>query len=60
MKGLGFGIGIWVAAVEVSLPAFNLAELPWKYPPRMHAYSFISHLIYGAVTEQVRKALRSV
>jgi Protein of unknown function (DUF1440) len=58
--GLGFGFSIWLAAVEVGLPAFKLAEPPWKYPPRMHAYSFISHVIYGAVTEQVRKTLRSV
>ncbi len=45
--GLGFG------------GFFKLSAPPWRYPFRMHAYSFISHLVYGAVTEQVRKTLRS-
>ncbi len=59
MKGLGFGIAIWLAAVEVALPLLKLAEPPWRYPVRMHTYSLISHLIYGSVTEQARRNLRS-
>jgi Protein of unknown function (DUF1440) len=58
-NGVGFGIWIWLAAVEVALPALKLTQPPWHYPFRMHAYSFISHLVYGTVTEQVRKTLRS-
>ncbi len=60
INGVGFGIGIWLAAVEVALPALKLAAPPWRYPARMHAYSLISHAIYGAVTEQVRRTLRVV
>lgn len=57
-KGAGFGIGVWLAAVEVGLPALKLAKPPWKYPFRMHAYSLLSHLIYGCVTEEVRARMR--
>jgi uncharacterized membrane protein YagU involved in acid resistance len=57
--GLGFGGFVWFAGVEVAIPLFKLSAPPWRYPFRMHAYSFISHLIYGAVTEQARKTLRS-
>jgi putative membrane protein len=58
-RGAGFGTGIWLIAVELVLPAIGLARRPQHYPLRMHAYSFISHLVYGAVTERVRKTLRS-
>lgn len=57
INGLAFGLSIWIVAVEVTLPALKLAA-PWKYPFRMHAYSLISHLIFGSVTEQGRKSLR--
>jgi len=57
-NGAGFGMGVWLAAVEAALPALKLTQPPWRYPFRMHAFSFVSHLFYGAVTEQVRKTLR--
>jgi putative membrane protein len=59
-QGTGFGSAVWFAGVEVAIPLLGLSEPPWRYPFRMHAYSFISHLIYGAVTEQVRKSVRSI
>jgi putative membrane protein len=59
-QGAGFGLGVWFAGVEVAIPLLGLSEPPWRYPFRMHAYSFISHLIYGTVTEQVRKSVRSI
>jgi uncharacterized membrane protein YagU involved in acid resistance len=49
-----------LAGVEVAVPLLGLSEPPWRYPFRMHAYSFISHLIYGAETEQVRKSVCSI
>lgn len=58
--GAGFGTGVWLAAVEFVLPTLGLTRRPKHYPLRMHAYSLISHLVYGAVTERVRKTLRSV
>jgi Protein of unknown function (DUF1440) len=58
-QGTGFGSAVWFAGVEVAIPILGLSQPPWRYPFRMHAYSFISHLIYGTVTEQVRKSIRS-
>jgi uncharacterized membrane protein YagU involved in acid resistance len=59
-QGTGFGLGVWLAGVEVAIPLLRLSRPPWRYPFRMHAYSFISHLVYGTVTEQVRKGVRSI
>ena len=59
-QGTGFGSAVWFAGVEVAIPLLGLSEAPWRYPFRMHAYSFISHVIYGTVTEQVRKSVRSI
>ena len=59
-RGAGFGTGVWLTAVELVLPALGLSRRPRHYPLRMHAYSFISHLVYGAVTERVRKTVRAV
>jgi putative membrane protein len=59
-QGSGFGLSVWLAGVEVAIPLLGLSKPPWGYPSRMHAYSFISHLIYGTVTEQVRRCVRSI
>jgi putative membrane protein len=56
--GVGFGIAIWAIAVELALPMLDLAEPPWRYPIRMHAYSSISHCVYGVVTDSVRRGLK--
>ena len=58
LSGAAFGVGIWLAAVEVALPTLKLTQPPWRYPFRTHAYSLISHLVYGTVTEQSREVLR--
>lgn len=47
VNGAGFGARVWLSAVEFVLPALKLTQPPWRYPIRMHAYSLISHLIYG-------------
>jgi uncharacterized membrane protein YagU involved in acid resistance len=57
-RGLAFGTGVWLGAVELALPAMDLARPVWEYPLRMHIYSFLSHLVYGAVTEGVRAQLQ--
>jgi putative membrane protein len=58
LSGVGFGLAVWLVGVEALLPALHLTEPPWQYPPRMHVYSFISHGIYGAATERIRRSLR--
>ena len=57
-NGTGFGIGVWFVGVEVAIPLFKLSAPPWRYPFRTHTALFL--IWYnGAVTEQVRKTLRS-
>ncbi|MEY2492662.1 MAG: hypothetical protein QOH24_1613 [Verrucomicrobiota bacterium] len=57
--GLGFGTGLWLLADEVSVPALKLSKPPTDFPLSTHIYALASHLVYGWVTEQVRRAIRS-
>ncbi len=58
-EGTAFGAAVWVAADEASLPALGLSKAPTEIPLATHAYALASHLVYGAVTEVVRRAMRS-
>src|SRR5438874_2172347 len=57
-EGLGFGAGLWLIADEVTVPALKLSKPPTAFPISTHVYALASHLIYGWVTEQVRRAVR--
>jgi hypothetical protein len=54
--GLPFGASFWLAADEMGMPMLGLARPPSEYPLRDHATTLASHLIYGVVTEAVRRA----
>lgn len=56
--GLAFGASVWLAADEGIVPALGLAKSPRQTPPSAHVYAFASHLVYGLVTEAVRRAFR--
>jgi putative membrane protein len=55
--GMPFGAAVWAAADNTMLPLLGLAKAPTEYPASMHAYALTSHLVYGAVTEAVRRVL---
>lgn len=59
----GFGTGFGVAAAtlfdELGVPAAGLGKWPSQAAPATHAYSYASHLLFGAATEAVRRLLRS-
>lgn len=59
-EGLAFGTAVWVIADEASLPVLGLGKPPTKVPLSTHVYALASHLVYGAVAEAVRRAVRSV
>jgi putative membrane protein len=59
-NGLVFGAVLWWFADNTAVPALGLAKKPSAYPPSAHAYALSSHLVYGFVTETVRKILRLV
>lgn len=56
--GLVFGAGLWMVVDEISVPALRLSKPPMAFPLSTHIYALASHLVYGWVTEQVRRAMR--
>jgi putative membrane protein len=59
-NGLLFGAVLWWVADNTAVPALGLAKKPSAYPPSTHAYALSSHLVYGFLTETVRRVLRLV
>lgn len=55
--GVPFGLAVWALADEAMVPALGLKRPPADNSAALHAYSFASHVIYGATTELVRSAL---
>jgi len=57
--GLPFGAAVWLVADEAAVPALGLSKSPIEVPPSQHAYALVSHFVYGATTEIVRRAVRN-
>lgn len=57
--GVPFGLAVWALADEALVPALGLKRSPWDVSAGLHAYSFASHVVYGATTELVRGAIRN-
>ncbi len=57
--GLAFGASVWLAADNAIVPALGFANPPLRTPASTHIYALASHLVYGFVTEAVRRAIRS-
>lgn len=55
--GVPFGATVWLIADEMGMPVAGLAKPPTDYPLKDHATSLVSHLLYGAATEVVRRAI---
>jgi uncharacterized membrane protein YagU involved in acid resistance len=56
--GIAFGAGLWALADELAVPAAGLSKPAKEIPLTTHFYALASHLIYGCITETVRRALR--
>ena len=56
--GLPFGAAVWLGAHVVAVPALGLAESPARLPTAKEAEEFGMHLVYGWITELVRRVLR--
>lgn len=56
--GVPFGIAVWLGAHVIAVPALGLAEPPTRQPLGKEAEEFGLHLVYGVVTELVRRLLR--
>ena len=56
--GLPFGVAVWLGAHVVAVPALGLAEPPTRRPASKEGIELALHLVYGAVTETVRRLFR--
>jgi putative membrane protein len=59
-SGVPFGGAVALAVDETLVPALGLSGPPWQSPPSTHAYSFASHLVFGAALEAGRRVLLRV
>ena len=59
-NGMAFGSVVWWVADNMAVPAQGLGKKPEQVPPSKHAYALASHLVYGLVTELVRRIVRIV
>jgi putative membrane protein len=57
--GLPFGAAVRLGAHVVAVPALGLTESPVRRPVAEEAKEFGLHLVYGSVTELVRRLLRA-
>jgi putative membrane protein len=53
--GLVFGLGTATLLDEVAVPATGLGSTPWSAGLANNLYSYTSHLVFGGVSEIVRR-----
>ena len=56
--GVPFGVAVWLGAHVVAVPAMGLTEPPTQQPVGKEAEEFGLHVVYGTVTEIVRRLLQ--
>lgn len=56
--GLLFGVGVFVAADETSMPALGLTNKPWEETAAAQAEHLLAHLAFGVATEAARRPIR--
>src|SRR5437762_6926503 len=56
--GLPYGTAFWLVVDEGVVPLLRLSKPPTAYPVSTHFYALVSHLVFGATAEGVRRLLR--
>ena len=56
--GLPYGTAFWLVVDEGAVPLLRLSKPPTAYPASTHIYALVSHLVFGATAEGVRRLLR--
>lgn len=56
-QGVPFGIAVWALADEWAAPKLGLTKPVAEFPLSKHAYTLVAHVVYGYVTETVRRAV---
>lgn len=57
--GMPFGAAVWLGAHVIAVPALGLSEPVTESTGRKEAVEFGAHLVYGAVSEGLRRFLRT-
>lgn len=57
--GVPFGSAVWLGAHVIAVPALGLSKSILESEPRAEAVEFCAHLVYGAVSEELRRFLRN-
>ncbi|HXE64385.1 MAG TPA: DUF1440 domain-containing protein [Bryobacteraceae bacterium] len=55
--GIGYGSAVWLLADEIGVRAAGLSGPPTETPPKKHLQAWVSHLVYGLVTEGTRRVI---
>ena len=55
--GAAFGAGTMLVMDDAVVPAAGWGAPPWQTSPRLHAYSLLSHLVFGAALEGALRLL---
>ena len=59
-KGYGVMFGAAAAGLdEFVVPAAGLSKPPTDFPPATHTYALASHVVFGGVTDAVRRLVRT-
>ena len=53
--GLLFGVGVFVAADETSMPALGLTNKPWDETIAAQVEHLAAHLVFGVASEAARR-----
>lgn len=56
-QGVPFGAAVWALGDELAAPKLGLTKPASEFPASKHAYAFTAHVLYGYVTETVRRAI---
>ncbi len=59
-NGVSFGLAVMAITHEGALPALGLSAPPEQQQPRERRSEMATHVVYGVVTETVRRILRRV
>lgn len=58
-RGAAFGIASATLVDQLLVPLAGLARPPWRYSLATHLYGYVSHIVFGMVTEAIRRQLRA-
>jgi uncharacterized membrane protein YagU involved in acid resistance len=53
--GLGLGTTLWLTADEIAMPMLGLSRSTLQRSGEKHLQSLAAHLVYGVVTERIRR-----